>query len=64
MTAHVVGSSEAARFLGVEHRTLESWRRLRKGPRFIRYSARCVRYRLQDLQAWLDAQTIETEPPK
>ena len=52
---------EAARFLHVQPRTLESWRQRRIGPRFVRYSMRCVRYRTQDLQAWLDNQSIDTE---
>jgi hypothetical protein len=50
---------EAAHFLNVEPRTLESWRQRRNGPRFIRYSARCVRYRMEDLRSWVDSQAIE-----
>ncbi len=52
--------TEAATFLHVEPRTLESWRQHRVGPAFIRYSRRCVRYRVEDIQAWLMAQTVET----
>jgi len=59
----MLNQEEAARFLHVQPRTLESWRQRRIGPRFIRYSMRCVRYRLQDLQAWLESQSIETEKP-
>ncbi len=57
----MLDQDEAARFLKVQPRTLESWRQRRIGPRFIRYSMRCVRYRSQDLQVWLDSQSIETE---
>lgn len=60
-SAEVLDQEEAARLLRVRPRTLESWRQRRIGPRFIRYSIRCVRYRPQDLQAWLDSQSIETE---
>ena len=42
--------TEAANLLHVEPRTLESWRQRRTGPHYIRYSLRCVRYRLQDLR--------------
>jgi hypothetical protein len=59
--AGMLNQEEAARFLKVQPRTLESWRQRRIGPRFIRYSMRCVRYRTQDLQAWLDSQSIDTE---
>jgi hypothetical protein len=57
----LLNQKEAARFLHVQPRTLESWRQRRIGPRFVRYSMRCVRYRAQDLQAWLDNQSIDTE---
>jgi predicted DNA-binding transcriptional regulator AlpA len=43
----------AARFLGVSIRTLQGWRENGTGPRFIRLSARAVRYRPSDLEAWL-----------
>jgi hypothetical protein len=56
----MLNQDEAARFLHVQPRTLESWRQRRIGPRFVRYSMRCVRYRAQDLQAWLDSQSIDT----
>jgi hypothetical protein len=54
--------TEAANLLHVEPRTLESWRQHRTGPRYIRYSRRCVRYRLQDLSAWINEQAVETAP--
>ena len=57
----MLDQKEAAQFLHVQPRTLESWRQRRIGPRFVRYSMRCVRYRTQDLQAWLDNQSIPTE---
>ncbi len=60
-SAGMLDQEEAARFLHVQPRTLESWRQRRIGPRFVRYSLRCVRYRSQDLQAWLDSQSIDTE---
>jgi hypothetical protein len=60
-SAGMLNQEEAARFLHVQPRTLESWRQRRIGPRFVRYSMRCVRYRSQDLQAWLDNQSIDTE---
>lgn len=49
---------EAAKFLRLEPRTLESWRGRGIGPKFVRYSARCVRYRLKDLQDWIDTRVV------
>ena len=34
---------------GISTRTLEGWRYLRKGPRFVRIGGR-IRYRLSDLE--------------
>ena len=48
-------------YLGLSERTLERWRRDRRGPKFIRLSARAIRYRLGDLRAWRDAQTVECD---
>jgi predicted DNA-binding transcriptional regulator AlpA len=39
-------------------RTLQAWRLLGRGPRFIKVGGRSVRYRLADVEAWLAAQTV------
>ncbi len=44
---------DAARILDLTPRALEAWRHKGGGPRYIRISARCVRYRRADLQAWI-----------
>ncbi len=44
---------QAASHLNLTPHTLEKWRCSGGGPRFIRYSARCIRYRFDDLTAWL-----------
>ena len=46
---------EAATFLGLAPRTLEVWRQQKRGPKFLSYSARCVRYRLRDLIAFQES---------
>ena len=43
---------EAAAVLGVSQRTLEAWRHRGGGPKYIRISSRCIRYRLSDLLDW------------
>jgi hypothetical protein len=60
--AGMLTPAEAATILRVEPRTLEGWRRHRIGPRYFRYSGRCVRYRPEDLQEWLDGRAIDTRP--
>lgn len=46
---------EAADFLGVTVRALQKWRATGTGPRFVRISGRCVRYRRRDLISWAEA---------
>jgi hypothetical protein len=57
----LLSPTQAAEILGIQPRTLEFWRqRGGVGPKFIRYSARCVRYRLSDLQAWVASREVNT----
>ena len=44
----------AADFLGVTTRTMQLMRQRGGGARFVRISARCIRYRRADLKAWAD----------
>lgn len=57
-TPNVVSEREAALFLGLALRTLQNrrWRGL--PPRFMRLG-RAIRYRLSDLQDYMDACLVE-----
>lgn len=46
-------TKDAARFLGIEPRTLENWRWAGKGPRPRKIGTRCVRYLRADLVAFI-----------
>jgi excisionase family DNA binding protein len=50
----------AARVLGLDHRTLEQWRYQGKGPAYLKVG-RQVRYRRDDLDAWLNGRRIEPD---
>lgn len=52
----VLEEGEAAQFLRVSIRTLQSWRVSGRGPRYIKLG-RSVRYDRKTLIDWLDAQT-------
>ena len=54
-SAALLTEKEAVRILGFSHRTLQAWRVSGGGPKFIKVSSRCVRYRLADLRAWVEA---------
>jgi excisionase family DNA binding protein len=43
-----------AKLLGVSVATVRRWRLLRQGPTFIRVGAASVRYRQEDLKAYLE----------
>ncbi len=52
----VLTEKEASRYVGLSPATLATWRSTKSdGPPFLRYSARCVRYRRADLDAWMAA---------
>ena len=44
---------EAARIFNLSERALENWRHRGGGPKFVRVSGRCIRYRRGDLLAWI-----------
>ena len=55
---------DAARMLGLTPRALEAWRHKGDGPKFIRISHRCVRYRRSDLLKWIaERERISTSDP-
>ena len=45
---------EAAAFLNFTPRALQAWRTRGGGPKFVRISARAIRYRLRDLETWVE----------
>lgn len=47
----------AAKHLAVSPRTLRNWRTRGGGPKFVKISDRCIRYRLRDLLEWLEKRT-------
>jgi hypothetical protein len=50
---------DAARFLGLCVRSLERYRQERLGPKFIRLSPHCIRYRVSDLQAFVVSREVK-----
>ena len=51
----LVSEADAAALLGIAQRTLQGWRRRGGGPQFLRLSRRSIRYRRDDLAAWIIA---------
>ena len=60
----LINEHEAADYLGYSVRALQNWRVRGGGPRFVKVSARSIRYRRRDLRAWVEArlQSNTSEP--
>lgn len=58
MEPHKVLKAESvADWLGTTPGALAQMRYLGKGPKFVKLGARSIRYRVSDVNEWLDAQT-------
>jgi len=51
----LINENHASQFLGLSPRTLQSFRYRGTGPKYIRLSSRCIRYRRFDLKEWSDS---------
>ena len=56
-TRALVDERAAANFLCLSERTLRNWRTRGNGPKFVKISTRCIRYRVQDLLDWAERKT-------
>lgn len=54
MESPLLTERQAAEYLQLTARALQAWRGNGHGPRFVRISCRCVRYRKADLDTWLE----------
>ena len=52
--ASLLTEREAASILGFTQSALQAWRLKGGGPRFVKISARAVRYRLEDLEVFVE----------
>jgi len=60
----LVDEQEAARMLGYTVGTLRNWRFKGRGPRFVRISPKSIRYRIQDLEAWIEFRLVQSTKEK
>ena len=59
MEYHYMTTAEAADYLRIKRDTLKVWRHRGTGPQFYKPSAGLVRYRRQDLDAWIELQAAD-----
>lgn len=58
LSPYVMDEKDAAVFIGVSQKTLQTWRSRRMGPPYIRMARKCIRYRRIDLQDFVDARVV------
>ena len=56
MDAPMIDTRELAAKIRTQPNTIEGWRLQGVGPRFIK-CGRLVRYRIEDVEAWIEEQT-------
>lgn len=54
-----LNETQAAGLMGLKSHTLRKWRQLCIGPDYIRISERCVRYRREDILAFLESRRVK-----
>jgi len=54
-----VSDKDAAFILGVSRQTLCNWRHIGVGPAYLKINSKMIRYRLSDLQAFMDSQRVD-----
>ncbi|MCI7457616.1 helix-turn-helix transcriptional regulator [Actinomyces urogenitalis] len=53
-------TEQVAQMLGVSPKTLRNWRCECRGPAFVVLNERQVRYRVEDVTAWVNSRLVPT----
>jgi len=59
-TVRLLTDAQTAEILGIQPGTLRHWRVAGRGPRWCKLAGSAIRYRLCDIENWLEAQVVET----
>lgn len=55
--SELLDTKQAAAYLGLHPQTLADWRYMRKGPKWLKAGGRKIRYRISDIDRWLEENT-------
>ncbi|GHF32178.1 hypothetical protein GCM10017044_28900 [Kordiimonas sediminis] len=58
VAAPLLNERQAAAYLNQSIRTLQGWRLRGGGPRFVKISGRSVRYRIEDINTWIEGRIV------
>lgn len=56
----LINETEASKFAGYTIRALQNWRVKGGGPKFVKVSARSIRYRRRDLIEWANGLLVSS----
>ena len=57
-TSQHLSEQQAADYLGISKKTLQRWRFEHKGPAYAKLNNKLIRYRLADLDEWMNQQLV------
>jgi len=60
MEKTIYKTKEAAEYLAVTKSTLDAWRCYGKGPIFLKYGTKAIRYRKEDLDSFIEMSLCST----
>ena len=55
---HLLNKRQVAEYLGLKVYTIDAWVSQRRIP-YIKVGGRCVRFNLEEIEAWLKEQTVQ-----
>ncbi|WBL19199.1 helix-turn-helix transcriptional regulator [Citricoccus sp. NR2] len=58
VTGNLLKPDVVAGYLGTTTANLSQWRYKGTGPKFIKLGHRAIRYRMEDVNAWIEANTL------
>lgn len=50
-----IDERDAAKMLSLTEKALQKWRLLGTGPKYVKLSPRCVRYKISDIIQWAES---------
>ena len=60
MAVNLLNTADVAAMLGVQKGTVHQWRLVGSGPPFIKATHKVVRYRLADVERWLESRLVNS----
>lgn len=61
MTESILDEHQCADLLRIKLRTLREWRYQNSGPPFVRITKQCIRYRMKDVEKWMEERLVDNQ---